>query len=415
MFLDYGLFEEMAVVLARYFKKVLYYVPYRTAFPKSSLALIGKGFEGVTRIPDEEAKEPYKDFFDYAEEADTLIFPDILDGDLQVHFRKLGKAVWGSGHADRLEIDRWGFRKLQKKLGMPIPKTLLVHGIDELKETLKGMKDVYIKIALWRGDIESHHFWDWKTSEEKIEEWEYRLGAKKSHIDFLIEEAVPGVEVGYDGFSILGKFPTTGAYGYEVKGCSYVGRICPYNEIPEPIRWINEKMSGEFKRLGLMGSYSNEIRIGKSKKPYLIDPCIRMGSPPSECLVEVFSNLPEFIYEGARGKLIELKPIAKYMALARICTSEALDNWVTIDFPDYLRRYVKLRNATFMNGKYQIVPSKLDTVGSLIGFGDTIEDAVKMVKDNADKIHGTGVSVYTKELDDAVEEAEKGKKFGIDF
>jgi hypothetical protein len=411
---DYGLFEEVAVRLAQELGEVNYYVPYKGAFPKSSTALIGSGLKDVIRIPEEEAGKDFFDFISEMSESDLFVFCDIMDGDLQTYLRSIGKRVWGSGHADKLEIDRWKFRQLQKKLGMPCPVTEKIRGITKLKERLKNTKDVYLKIALWRGDIESFHFIDWKTCSSKLEEWEYKLGAKKELIDFLIESPIKGVEVGFDSWSIDGKYPSIVAYGYEIKGRAYVGRICNYADLPKPLSWTNEKLSSTFKEYGLRGFYSNEIRIGRDKIPHIIDMTIRAASPPSECMLGAYSNMPEIIYEGAAGRLVIPKPIAKYMALARICSEEASSNWMTIDFPEEIRKFVKLRNAGFIENKYQIVPG-MDTIGSVIGFGNTAKEATEAAKKNADKIKGIQVEVYTDQFDKALEEIEEGKECGIDF
>jgi hypothetical protein len=46
--------------------------------------VVGEGFEGIERI---------HDFFDYVDEADIFIFPDVYDGDLQRYLEAQGKLV----------------------------------------------------------------------------------------------------------------------------------------------------------------------------------------------------------------------------------------------------------------------------------------------------------------------------------
>ncbi len=47
---DNGIFAEIAVTLAKDFGRVLYYVPWTNAYPKSNALLIGHGVEGIERV-----------------------------------------------------------------------------------------------------------------------------------------------------------------------------------------------------------------------------------------------------------------------------------------------------------------------------------------------------------------------------
>src|ERR1035437_6230905 len=94
---DYGLFVELAIKLAPSFKKLNYFVPWKSSFPKSDLAIIGDGIEGVTRV---------ENFFDIKEETDIFIFPDVYDGDLQLDLESQGYLVWGCRKGEEMELDR---------------------------------------------------------------------------------------------------------------------------------------------------------------------------------------------------------------------------------------------------------------------------------------------------------------------
>jgi len=414
---DYGLFGEVALMIARETgARVLYNLPNKSAFPLSSLSLVCKNFGDVEVIPD---REGGKDFEDYEEEIDAYIYMDIMDGAEQMKLRREGKRVWGSGYSDKLEINRKLYRELQKKLGIPAPPTKFVYGIKNLRKELqeRGDKECWVKISLYRGDFETFHSFGWKTSEEIIEKWEYQLGPKKDDIWFLVEDPVEpdGVEPGYDGAFVNGEFLNPSAYGYEEKGAAYIGRICRLEQMPKPIQWLLEKHVDLLEEYGLQGNCSFELRIGKRGIPHSIDPCMRGGSPPTECIIEGFSNWPEVMFAGGDGDVVQLKPRAKYMALARVISSEAIDNWLTVDFPESIRRWIKFRNTTNANDKYQVRPSKMDTVASVVGLGDTPKEAAEEVKLHAKDIHGTGVSVLTDDLEKVLETIERGKKVGINF
>lgn len=409
---DYGLFHCVAERLARDFGRVLYYVPWKGAFPKSSTILIGKGFDNVERIPDSDRK---KDFWDYIDEVDLFVFPDLLDSDLQEHLRDMGKRVWGSGRADRLETDRLMFRKLQEKLKMPTPKYEVIKGMQALKEFLMDTEDVYVKVSVWRGDIETFHHDNYVISAPYLEDLEYHLGPKKETMEFIVEYPVKGVEIGYDGISIDGKFPEITAYGYEEKGRAYIGKIAKYEDLPEALKTTNEKLSSTFKEMGLRGFYSNEIRIGKDKIPYLVDPCVRCASPPTEVMVEAYSNFSEILWHGAGGQLVVPKPTGKYLALARICSPYAEKDYTTIEYPDSMAKQVKLRNATVCDDGIYIIPYGADTIGSLVGIGQTIDEAIEKVKKNSDKVKAIRVEIYSDAFDKIKETISEGKKYGINF
>lgn len=413
---DYGLFHCVAEAIAPAFKKFYYYVEYRSAFPKSSLAEIGKGFPGITRVP---RTEGGRDLYDFIDEADVLIFPDVMDGDLETSERKRGKLVWGPGHASRLEQDRWYFRQLQVELGMPAPKTLLVHGLDELEDALRSLENVYVKVATWRGDIETFHHIDWNLTEERLVHWRYVLGPKGLTMNFLVEYPVApdGVEVGVDTYVVDGEYPPVIAYGYEKKGRAYLGTWRRKEDLPRPLAWSNEKLGPTFKTFGMRGFYSNEIRIGQERVPYIIDPCVRAGSPPTEAVSSLYDNFAEMIYNGAAGELIEPKPKAKYFGLARVCTPQAATGpWTTVEIPDEAKPFVKLRNATYQNRRYRVAGgSGVDTIGSIIGFGDTVDEVKAQIRKIAPLVRANDIEIYTDELDDLSATIEKGRHFGIDF
>ena len=411
---DYGLFHCVAEKLAEDVERVLYTTPtYKSAFPKSSQKLIGQGLPGIERIPKDVGEPEFWDFI-RKKEIDTVVFPDIMDGAIQMHLRDLGIPVWGSGLSDRLEIDRSYFRKLQDKLGMPIPETVFITGISKLKKYLKDKTDVWVKISLYRGDLETFHFLDWNTCEEKLEEWEYVLGAQKELCDFIVESPIKGVEPGYDGWCIDGNYPEITAYGYETKGCCYLGKIVPYKDLPEVMQYTNKTLSPIFKKMGLRGFYSNELKVDEDKEGYVIDLTQRAGSPPTEVVIESYKNIAEIIMEGAKGNLVKPIQLGKYMALARICSTEAEKNWMTVEFPKDIYKYVKLRNACFINNKFQIAPS-MSSIGSLIGIGNTIDEAINMIKKNADKIKGMHIEILVDKFDETKKEIETGKKYGIPF
>ena len=121
---DHGLFAELAIRLARDFKRVLYFVPWTAEFPLIGDRLLGFGLDNIERIED-----PYVP--SVIDEVDTYVFPDIFDGGIQELLARQGKAVWGSREGDSLETRRVWFREWQAENGMPVRSWMFVSHYDD--------------------------------------------------------------------------------------------------------------------------------------------------------------------------------------------------------------------------------------------------------------------------------------------
>jgi hypothetical protein len=409
MLIDNGLFPALAEKCAESFGEVLYFSHWKNQFSKSKQAIIGKGFKNVTRI---------ENIWDHIDEVNTFCFPDCGDGDIQRELKAQGKAVWGSDEGEELELDRTGYRKLATKLNMDMPKNITIKGVEALKKNLKGTKNRYVKIAgKYRGDMETFHHDDDDTSEPFLKNLEYRLGAMANNMEFIIDDAVGEIEPGYDGFTIDGQFPEIAGWGYEIKDKSYVGKVSYYKNMPRCLTETNAKLAPIFQKLNYNGFYSSEVRVDKGNKFYLMDICSRAGNPPLDVMLELYNNWGEIIYQGARGILVNPKPTARYCAMAIIQSEWSDKEWQTISFPEKDKRWYKFKNVVNMDGKYWIVPMDqgLYEIGSVVGIGSTLNEAIEKVKKYSDNLKGYDVEVKTHALNEAKETIEKGKKFGINF
>src|SRR5690349_8849306 len=98
LILDHGLFQPLAHRLAREYSRVLYFRPWVSSFSHPKDWYVGTGYDRVERI---DAYEPYFD-----DESVTWVFPDLHFADLQTWLRSKGRAVWGAGHGEELELMR---------------------------------------------------------------------------------------------------------------------------------------------------------------------------------------------------------------------------------------------------------------------------------------------------------------------
>ena len=406
---DYGLFVELAARLARDFGKVYYYSPWKSSFPTSNLALVGKGLPDVERV---------ENFWDIKEDCDLFVFPDVYDGDIQMELESQGYAVWGARKGEEMELDRVGMMEWMKKAGLPIPNYTVVTGLPDLRKYLKSNKDVWVKVSKYRGDFETFKSEDYDLSEPKLDELEWKLGAKKYWEEFVVVQSLDNcVEIGYDGYTVDGQFPGSAICGIEIKDLGYVAMFKEYDKFAKEVKDFNTAIAPLLKKYNYKGFFSTELRVDKKRDAYMIDFCAREGSPPSELYQEMFSNLSEVIWHGAHGVMVD--PISDFAYSAEILLHSqwADKNWQAVDFPRELRDKIKFRNLTVYKDKYYIVPQSvgLPEIGAVVGFGETLDAAIDDAKSVGEQVKGYFIDVPDNALDKAVEELDKCKEFGINL
>lgn len=407
---DNGLFCEFAVTLAQQVGKVYYYTPWKDAYPNMRPAIIGRGLPNLVRV---------RDMWDVEDEVDGWVFPDVGDGDLQLHLKRLGYKVWGSFKGEELELDRWGTKQWMKKIGLPMVPTERLIGLDKLEEYLKEHDDLWVKVSIFRGSMETWHHETWALSEKKMQALREDLGELAYIIECIVEQALPDedyVEIGYDGWNILGQWPSKAMLGYEIKGEALAGIVKPYSQFPKPVRFVNEKIQGALRDYGYAGSISTELRVDKEGQPFLIDPCARMGSPPGELMCELWTNWAEIVWHGMRGEIVEPKPLAKFGFEMMLYSDWVSKHWAPVIVPEKYRRWVKLAFSTHIREDC-VVPQmfKSTKIGAVLGFGDTLEDAIEHCLQNNEQISGLEIERDLHAVEKAHDVIKEGEKHQINF
>lgn len=407
-FVDNGLFTSFARTVGKAFKKAYYYTPWQEQFPTSRRVRVGDGFPELEKV-----KYPLS----IADQIDLWVFNDVFHADLQDYLVQHGARVWGTRYGEELELERWKFHKFLQRHNLPVANAELVVGMDKLREYLRDKKDVFVKNNFTRGDMETWKFKSWELNEPVLDQLAYDLGAFKSDYEFIVEEEIPdAVEIGFDGFCIDGQFPSPCMQAYEVKEMGMIGTIKPYNQLAEPVKYINQVMADTLAKYGYRGPWCTEIRYTKDKKPYFIDPCCRLGSPSNELLQELIGNWPEILWEGAEGNLVAPEPVAKFGAMAMIEAEQSDKHWQPIVFPEEIEQWVKLRNPYKIKGVQYAVPMGMPMkIGGVVGIGDTLQEAIKQCQEHSKQVKGDLVSVEEGAIEKATEVIEKGKKFGLHF
>lgn len=405
---DYGTYLSFAQRLVGFFDRVLYFNVWKQQAPKTRVREIGTGVQGVEKV---------YNFFDVIDEVDLFVFPDVLDGDLQLHLESLGKLVWGSRKGEELELDRWQTHLLKQRLGLSVTPTRRVIGTTALESLLKRTKDKYVKRSTVRGDGETFHHDIFTTSRDELRRLNHDLAAKSEQAEFLVEDPIPdAVEIGYDGWSIDGQFPTIGMQGYEVKDCGLIGVIKPYDELDPRLTAINSRLSDILAQYGYRGFWSTEVRVTTTDS-FLIDPCCRLGSPPSELYQMLYNNWDEILWSGAQGNLVVPVTTARYGVQVILVSHWADRNWQSVVFPDAVAPFVKLKNFTEIDGVTHVMPqdNELVEIGSVVGVGETLQEAIEQVKTVADQVKAFGLKPKLDALRDAVKLIQDGEEKGIDF
>jgi hypothetical protein len=397
---DHGSYVNVALKLSEKFDKVYYYTPWETAFPTSNDTLIGSGYPNVERV---------NRFFDYIDKTDLFVFTDIYHSDLQEHLIKIGKRVWGAKEGDALEIYKWDFLQYLVKLGLDIPASELVIGIDNLRKVLKSVENRYIKVdAVTRGDIETFHHINYDISEPVINKLAYALGARQNEIRFIVQEPVDAVaEIGYDGYTVDGEFPDTCLFGIEVKDKGYIGEVRNYSDIPKEIQKVNNAFKETLAAYKYRGMWSTEIRVGKDGKFYFIDPTCRFPSPPTALMLEMYDNIDEIMYEGADGVLVQPKFNGKFGAEV-IGKSDFVnkDAFYQLHFPEEIRQWVKTMHTCMIDGKEYSIPQQMDDnrVCEVVAYGDDIENVINTLSDRCGQIKGHQLTIDCSVLTSAISE-----------
>src|SRR5580698_1114444 len=402
-----GLFAPIAEKMAESYGETLYFVPWVSGgFPTAKRRMVGQGLPNVTRV---------YSWLNYVPEADVIVFPDCYNSDESQFCRDMNRPVWGGGNAEGLEIQRWETRGIMESLDMPVIPAKRIIGVEPLRKYLADKEDLWIKRSIIRGDGETRHHVNAKVTEPWLVQQEHILGPRSTEIEFIVEDNVPGKETGYDGPVVDGEYGNIGAYGWEKKDRLYILKVCYNEDLPDPIRTVNESFAPALKQLGYRGFYSNEIRIAEDGTPYLIDPTMRAGRPPSECYMEVFDNWAEAIYWGARGKMVDLNPVAKYAAEVVLKSDWVRENYLMVDYPDSIAQWIKIGNKCVIDGQVYVVPQDDPEFGSAVGIGDTPEEAAEMAEKNAEKVEAIDVDYLHGVWDCARKLIEEGEEIGVSF
>jgi hypothetical protein len=405
---DFGSFVSLAEKLSETYAHVNYHAPMEREFRSLDDEIIGYGIPKVHKI--ESFMDP-----DIVKETDLYVFPDIGYGGEQRYLKSIGKPVWGSMGGDELERLRTRFVDTVKKLGLPLVHSEKIRGLENLSEYLKDKKNVWVKVNEFRNEMETWHHQDWLHSQAMLRRLWIKFAVAPELVWFVVQDALDGAtEIGYDGLNVDGWFPDSSFQGYEKKNELYLGARTDYDDLPEEIRLVNEKMSPILKDYGYRNFIATEIR-NLDGVPNFIDPTQRMPGQTGEQLLETMTNLPKVIWKGSQGELIHPEWAAEFAASATLNYKGDLEDVKVIRVPEEARRWVKLCRYRQKGDEYHFPTNKREDVGVVIGMGDSIADTIAALKANYEAIGDDSLSVKLDGFKEVLEDIQQAEKEGIEF
>ena len=408
---DGGLFPEVAIALAKKYKRVLYQNTIDGPFPKIHEACIGDGIPDIQRI---------QDFWSIKKEIDLFVFPDCSHAPLQEELVRQGYPVWGGRGGIDLELKRVKFKELLADLGLSVGGYHVCYGLKALKEHLWDKKDKWIKISKFRGNRETWHWSDRDTSWDNLDQLAVELGPMQDFLPFVVEDCIETtIEWGYDGYFCAGSFPRLSAQGPETKDKALFSSITRWDQLPDQVKGVLEAMTVVLGERNYTNFISAEIRITEDNEAYFTDPTCRFPLPATGAQLVLYGNVPEIIWYGANGECIDPEPVNNFAVECMIDHTGDDQGWRILRVKDEFRDYVKLTNFTQFGHElygFPPLPHSCDSVGSLVGDGKTIEEAIEAVKDRCDECFGDQpVNIQVEALASGLTQIQEAKGQGVLF
>ncbi len=390
---DSGVFAEIARSLSKTFGTVFYTSPWVADYPSSYKTELGEGFPNFERV---------NDIWEIVDDVDLFVFTDLHQGTLQEYLVSQGKRVFGSRNADELECERTYAKAHFETLDIPQAPYEVVTGMNALRKYInrRGEDKLWIKINRTRGDTETFSVEGYDLAKNRLDTMEADFGPIAEQREFVVEDDLPDtLDIAIDTYCIDGKYPSRAMLGVEQKDQGYVCVVKDWTQMPPALVDIYDKLSTTLESYQYRNLFALESRVGK-KGLWLADPCCRFGSPVSELELELIENLPEIMWEGANGVMVEPQYKAKYGCEVLIKSSWSPEKPMLLQFPEEYREQIKLRYAAQFGDKTWILPQNSgEEVGAIVAYGNSLEDCMAEVSEIGEQIKGTQLTVTTGSME----------------
>lgn len=400
---------EVARTLAKSFGKVYYTSPWVADYPSSYKTELGEGFPEVEKVDD---------IWDIVDNVDLFVFTDMHQGPLQEYLVSQGKRVFGSRNADELECYRTDAKEHFATLNIPQAPYVVITGMSALRKYIKdrGHDKLWIKINRTRGDTETFSSEGYDLVKNRLDTMEAEFGPVAERRDFIVEDNLPDTfEIAIDTYCIDGKYPSQAMLGVEVKDKGYACSVRNWEMMPEALVDMYEKLAPTLQKYQYRSLFALESMVGKNGL-WLADPCCRFGSPVSELELNMITNLPEIMWEGAAGNLVQPQYKARYGCEVLIKSQWAPEKPMLIEFPDEYRDQIKLRYAAQFGNETWILPQNSgEEVGAVVAYGNTLDECIEEVNEIGEQIKGTQLEVTCGSMDTLKGNLKDLESWGIEF
>jgi hypothetical protein len=406
---DNGMFAELARTLSASFGEVFYTSPWVADYPSSYNTEQGEGFADFERVPD---------IWGIVDDVDLFVFTDLHQGPLQEYLAEKGKRVWGSRTGEQIEEDRVDAKAHFETLGIPQAPYEVVKGMDALRRYIKsrGNDKLWIKISLTRNDTETFCVEGYEQAKNRLDDFQAKFGPMSEYREFVVEDHLPDtLDLAIDTYSIDGQYPSRALLGTEQKDEGYICAVKDWKQLPPNLVDIYTKLAPTLEQYQYRQFLSLESRVAE-KKIWLGDPCCRAGSPPFELELNMLKNLPEILWEGADGKLIEPDYAGKYGFEILVQSPWVNEHPLLVEFPEKYRDSIKFRRATQYPDGLWIMPQKDSPVfAAIVTFGDSPDACFAEAEEIAKEIHGFKVDAFVGSMEGLKKNLKEFSKWGIRF
>lgn len=404
---DNGCFSELATTLASSFGKTYYTSPWVADYPTSYKTELGEGFPDYERV---------NDIWEIVDDVDLFIFPELYQGPLQEYLAGKGKRVWGSRNGDELELYRKEAKEHFKSLDIPQAPYEVVKGITALRKYIKSRdkEKLWIKISRTRGDTETFSVEGYDLSKNRLDALQAEFGPVAEYREFIVEDNLPDtLDLAIDTYCIDGKYPSRALLGNELKDQGYIGVVKEWQQMPPDMVDIYKKLSPSLENYQYRNFFALECRTGKDGM-WLGDPCMRVGSPIFELELNMLKNLPDILWEGADGKLVDPEYKGKYGFELLVQSPWVDENPLLVEFPEKFREQIKFRYATQFPDGLWIMPQGAGPIfGAIVSYGDILEDCFAEALEISEELKGYKVEVFSEAIPQLQKNIAKLRDWGI--
>lgn len=408
---DNGLYTCQAEALSDNGKnEVRFCTPWSKPFPTYADYAIGKNYGNLK-------KELY--FFDHIQSADCIVNFDVPQNDLMNYLKKVhpDKSIFGAGLGERLENDRVMFKQWLEKLGLAVNKYEVIVGLTNLKNYLKNNPKKFVKTNIFRNDMESFYFSNWKDDRYLLDEKLVVLGMHAEEYTFIVEEPIETeCEIGYDGFFSNGKYIPF-SYGYEICKNLYIGKVVEdMEELPEPLYETLDAFQGLLNRMDYRGSLSTEERIVSPSEHYFMDFCARIPAPLGQIYPIAIKNWPELVYKIGKKEDVKVECDSQYVGAFALSSEHAADHYVKIMVEDKHLKDVRFQMVSQNEDGYFAVKGNTAIV-VLVAQGESSDEVLNKLLEAKDYVEAYGLE--KDDIDGIQKQAQEaikgGQKVGIKF